>query len=254
MRKTPPILAALMRVDGLLFQAEKAVVAVMLACMGSVVFLDVFHRVSTRTGSLLANPLFTAPVAAVFGVLAMRTRGDASPAGVAKGVGIGVAFGVVQFGFVRVLPNGLVWSQTFALALTLWLGLIGASLAAHEGRHLALDVGAKLWPKALAPKMVALGHLVTAAFCLLLLYLGIRSTGQHISLWQQTGHAGGTLSGTDIPKWFAAMAIPYGTLALTFRFTLEAVRTWRGDIEIGGDDTLKQLGIANDNVQSHEAV
>lgn len=242
-----------MRVDGLLFEAEKAVVALMLASMGTVVFLDVFHRVSTRTDSLLANPLFTAATAAVIGVLAMRTRGDATRTGVGKGVAVGVVFGVAQMVFVRALPNGLIWSQTFALALTLWLGLIGASLAAHEGRHLALDVGAKLWPKALAPKMVALGHLVTAAFCLLLLYLSVRSTGQHIALWQQTGHAGGTLSGTDIPKWFAAMAIPYGTLALTFRFTLEAVRTWRGDIEIGGDDTLKQLGIVSDTAHSGEA-
>ncbi len=233
----------LLRFDALLFRAERGVVAVMLAGMGSFVFLDVFHRVSTRTESLLANPLFTGAVAAVLGVFAMRTRGDTSGAGVGKGVAVGVGFAVCQFGFVRLVPNGLVWSQTFALALTLWLGLIGASLAAHDGRHLALDVAAKLWPPALAPKVVALGHLVTAGFCVLVLVLGYRSTIQHIDLWQQTEHAGGTLSGTSIPKWFAAMAIPYGMLALAFRFTLEAVRTWRGEIEIGGDDTLKQLGI-----------
>lgn len=232
------------RLDELLFRAERVVVATMLALMGSVVFLDVFYRVSTRTDSLLANPLFTGPVAAILGIFAMRTRGDTSPTGIGKGVAVGVGFAVAQFTFIRVLPNGLVWSQTLALALTLWLGLIGASLAAHDGRHLALDVGAKLWPKSIVHKVVAVGHFVTAAFCLLILVLGVRSTVQHVDLWQQTGHAGGTLSGTEIPKWFAAMAIPYGALALTFRFVLEGVRTWRGEIEVGGDDTLKQLGIS----------
>ncbi len=239
----------LTRFDELLFRAERATVATMLALMGSVVFLDVFHRVSTRTDSLLANPLFTGFVASILGVFAVRTRGDTSPASLGKGVGIGVTFGLVQFGFVRALPNGLVWSQTLALALTLWLGLIGASLAAHDGRHLALDVGAKLWPASIVHKVVAVGHFVTAAFCLLILVLGYRSTTQHVELWQATAHAGGTLSGTAIPKWFAALAIPYGALALTFRFTLEGIRTWRGEVEIGGDDTLKQLGISGQGAE-----
>ncbi len=238
------MLTILLKFDEMLFRVERTVVAVMLALMGSVVFLDVFYRVSTRTDSFLANPLYTGGVAAVLGVLAMRTRGDTSGAGIGKGIGIGVAFALAQFTFIRALPNGLVWSQTLALALTLWLGLIGASLAAHDGRHLALDVGAKLWPASIVHKVVAVGHFVTAGFCLLILVLGVRSTTFHIELWQQTGHAGGTLSGTAIPKWFAAMAIPYGALALTFRFLLEGVRTWRGELEVGGDDTLKQLGIS----------
>ncbi len=244
------LLALLSRFDEALFQVERAVVATMLGCMGGIVFLDVCYRVSTRTGSLLANPLFVGGVAAIVGVLALRTRGDSSPAGLAKGAGIGVAVGLGQFAFVRLLPNGLVWSQTFALALTLWLGLVGASLAAHDGRHLALDVGTKLWPKDVAPKMVAIGHFVTAAFCLLLCYLGVRSTAEHYELWQATDHAGATLSGTGIPTWFATLAIPYGTLALAFRFKLEGIRTWRGEVEIGGDDTLKQLGIAGSSAPS----
>lgn len=47
----------LLQFDALLFRAERLVVAAMLGSMGLVVFLDVLHRVSTRGGSLLANPL-----------------------------------------------------------------------------------------------------------------------------------------------------------------------------------------------------
>lgn len=237
------MIALLQKMDDAVFRAERTVVAVMLAVMGTVVLLDVFHRVSTRVDSALANPLFTGVIVGILGVFAMRTRGDSSPLGVAKGLGIGLAFGVAQAAFVVLVPNGLVWSQTLALALTLWLGFVGASLAAHERRHLALDIGSKLWPPSVAAKIAAVGHFVTAAFCLLILYLGYRSTIQHIELWQATDHAGGTLSGTAIPKWFAALAIPYGSLLLAFRFGLEGVRTWTGDLPLAGDDTLKQLGI-----------
>jgi TRAP-type C4-dicarboxylate transport system permease small subunit len=230
------------RFDEVLYRAERAVVAAMLAVMGLVVFLDVIHRMSTREGSLWASHLFVAALASVVASLALLTRGV--PNGVPKGIAAGIGVAVARLIFVAVLPNGLVWSQTLALAFTLWLGTIGASLAAHDRRHLALDVGHKLWPPALAPKIAALGHLVTAAFCVVLLWLGSRSVMAHWDLWSATGHAAGNLSGLAIPKWFPALSIPYGMAALTFRFGLEAWRTWTGEVEAGsGDDTLHQLGI-----------
>lgn len=229
----------LAKVDAALYRAEKAAVAAMLAAMGLVVFLDVVHRVATREGSWLANPVVVGVVAVVVAALAFRTRGK--PA--AWGVGAGLAFVAAQAAFVKLVPNGLVWSQTLALALTLWLGLMGASLAAHERRHLALDVGSKLWPASMVNKAAAVGHFLTAAFCVGLLWLGWRSVGAHFDLWTSTEGAAGTLSGLAIPKWAANLAIPYGMAALGFRFALEGVRTWRGELEVGGDDTLHQLGI-----------
>jgi TRAP-type C4-dicarboxylate transport system permease small subunit len=231
----------LLAVDDVIYRVERAVVAGMLVLMGLVVFLDVIHRVSTRSGSPLASPLVVASAATVVAAMALRTR--EVPMALPKGAAVGVAVAAFQFGFIRLVPNGLVWSQTLALALTLWLGTIGASLAAHDRRHLALDVGSKLWSKAMAPRAAALGHLITALFCLLLLWLSVRSVSQHIELWTATEGSAGTLSGTSIPRWTAYLAIPYGTAVLAFRFLLESWRTWRGDFEIGGDDTLHMLGI-----------
>ena len=230
--------------DELLYRAEKAVVAGMLAIMGAVVFLDVLHRVSTREGSWLANPLVVAPLVGGVAILALLTRGVSQP--VAKGLGIGVGLAAAQFAFVKLVPNGLVWSQSLALALTLWLGTIGASLAAHDRRHLAMDVGAKLLPPSIAGKAAAIGHLLTASFCALLFVLGVRSVLGHWDLWTATDGAAGNLSGLALPKWFPALAIPYGMAVLVFRFTLDAWRTWTGRLEVGGDDTLHQLGIQVD--------
>lgn len=248
------MISALERLDDLLVRAERAVVAALLAVMGLVVFLDVMHRVSTRADSLLAHPAFVAPVGAVLVALALRTRGVSGA--VPKGIVAGISLAVGQLAFVRLVPNGLVWSQTLALALTLWLGTMGASLAAHERRHLALDIGSKLWPAALLPKITALGHLLTAVFCVALLLLAGRSifgyeldgshVPGHLDVWRESEGAAGTLSGTGIPKWLAALSIPYGMAVLAFRFTLEAAKTWMGLVEVGGDDTLHQLGIEGD--------
>jgi TRAP-type C4-dicarboxylate transport system permease small subunit len=229
-------------IDDAVYRAEKAVVAAMLALMGAVVFLDVVHRVGTRTGSLLASPIVVGVAASALGVLAFRTRGDGHA--LAKGVALGVGLTAARGLFLVALPNGLVWSQTLALSLTLWLGTIGASLAAHDRRHLAMDVGSKLWPASWAGKVAAVGHAATAAFCVLVLWLGVRSVSAHWELWVATEGAAGNLSGLPIPKWFPAMAVVYGMGMLAFRFGVDAVRAWNGQIQDVGDETLHQLGIS----------
>lgn len=238
MSAPPP--TAIERFDDAWYRVERGVVAAILGVMGLVVFLDVVHRVSTRAGSWLSNPLAIGVGFAFLGVLAFRTRGD--DGAVPKGLGFGAATAVAQWGFVTLLPNGVVWSQTFALALTLWLGCIGASLAAHDRRHLALDVGSKIWPADLVPKISAAGHVFTAVFCVVLVWLGVRSVLDHVELWSSTGGAAGNLSGMAIPKWAAAAAIPYGMATLAFRFGLEAWRVGTGRLSPEVDE-LAALGI-----------
>jgi TRAP-type C4-dicarboxylate transport system permease small subunit len=235
------VIAAAERVDALLFRAERAVVAALLLLMGTFVFFDVVHRVSTRAGSWLANPVVVGVGAAVLGMLALRTRG--SGRWHVGGVGVGLAVVAAQWTFIKLVPNGLVWSQTLAMACTLWLGMIGACLAAHDRRHLALDVGSKLWPKAIVHRVVALGHAVTAAFCLGLLYLSAISVSDHYEIWSDSGGAADTLPALPVPKFAVFLAIPLGLAVLTFRFALQAAMTWTGAEAVGGDDTLRQLGI-----------
>ena len=252
------------RFDAWMFRQEQRVVAAMLATMGMVVFLDVVLRVANSAESPLvpdvlestlpagwATPVWAAVVGSAVGGLALRTRGSSGAA--VKGVGLGIGAGLGLRGLMLLVPNGLIWSQTLALSLTLWLGMAGACLAAYQRRHLALDVGSKLWPPALAPKIAAVGHFVTATFCVVILVLGWRSlvgvgSGEahvpgHLDTWIDSEHAAGTMTGTFIPKWIVMLSIPFGMLVLAFRFALEGVKVWTGREVQGGDDTLRQLGI-----------
>jgi TRAP-type C4-dicarboxylate transport system permease small subunit len=263
------MLDTLDRIDGFIYRVERFAVAAMLAIMGVVVFLDVVYRVSATTDSPLipdtleqslgsaAAPVWAALALAVVATLAFQTRGDSAP--VAKGVGVGALCGVLLFGYVTLLPNGMLWSQTLALSLTLWMGMTGACIAAYQRRHLALDVGSKLWPASIAPKVSALGHFVTAAFCALVVVLGLMSvfgTGAgetriqgHIDSWLDSEFSGGNMTGTFIPKWLVMISIPVGMVVLAFRFTLQGVKTWTGREALAGDDTLRLLGL-EDEVQS----
>ncbi|MSQ03553.1 MAG: TRAP transporter small permease [Myxococcales bacterium] len=256
----------LLRFDAWLYRMEKRVVATMLLVMGLVVFCDVVYRVSATAESPLvpdaiegvlgaaAVPMWAAIVGSFVGVLAMRTRGEDDAA--LKGVAVGWAFALLIALYIWFLPSGLVWSQTLALSLTLWMGMSGACLAAYQRRHLALDIGSKLWPPSMAPKAAAIGHFLTAGFCVLVLVLGWRSifgVGEgetripgHLDTWTDSDMAAGTMTGTVIPKWFVMFSIPFGAAVLAFRFALQGVQVWSGREGLGGDDTLRQLGLEDE--------
>lgn len=104
-------------------------------------------------------------------------------------------------------------------------------------------MGSKLWPAAIAHRVVALGHVVTAIFCLGLLGLAAISVRDHYDLWSGSGGVADTLPALPVPKFAVFVAIPYGLAVLTFRFGLQAAKTWTGLEAVGGDDTLRQLGI-----------
>ncbi len=69
----------------------------------------------------------------------------------------------VQDGSVFTLAGGL---NGLSTRLTLWLVFLGASLATSQGRHLSIDVVARLLPERLAPWTARLSGLFAALVCL----------------------------------------------------------------------------------------
>jgi TRAP-type C4-dicarboxylate transport system permease small subunit len=252
---------SILQLDSALFRLEKKLVALILGAMGVVMFLSVSHRagiamtnpqdapawISQESWPKLA-PFLVAGIFSVVSILACSTR--KSPKAVQMGLAIGCGLTLAEWLFVTFVPNGLIWAQSFALSLLLWLSLLGASLAAHDRRHLALDIGSKLWPESWRGKVAAVGHALSAVFCLGILVLAVRSVEDHLGMWVDSDRAAGVLSGTRIPKWFAAAAIPYGGIVLAFRFFLDAYRSWTNTMPDDGDETLHQLGIQADGKEA----
>ncbi len=233
---------ALGRVDAAVYKVEQKIVGTFLVLMAGSVFIDVVHRVFSRSPGRLSvilgamidkspesldvivTPVIVALVS--FGVvyLAFRTRkperGHApmarKPALIRAVIATLVLTAIVQ-GFVQFAPQGVVWAPYFALSLFLWVGLVGASMATYASRHLALEMGEKLWPEKMRPGIKSLSRLVAGAFSLLLAVLGSMSLYDHFVLWTDTPQAA-LIPAVDIPKWIVFAVVPYAFLAVALRF------------------------------------
>jgi TRAP-type C4-dicarboxylate transport system permease small subunit len=245
------------RLSQTIYAVERRFAAVATGLIGGVVFLDVVHRTASREEGLLGRFLgpgpWTGPLGTVLGVVfftavvqaALRMRGRAPSAstwGLAAAISVGGWLALRAF--LWLLPNGLVWSQTLGLVLMLWVGVVGASMAAHDKRHLSLDLGSKIWPKALLPKVQGAGHLVTALFCLVLVVLSCVSLRDHYRDWASTDGAGGSFVALALPKFLAFAIVPVGFLVMAVRFLAQMLESFSGQIE--EDDALHMLGLQND--------
>lgn len=89
---------------------------------------------------------------------------------VRTGVFIGAV--VLTVGMMGSLPEGYSWAQSYGLFLLLWVGFLGASIAARDRRHLRIDLMRKLLSPKWLPHFNALSYLVAAAFTAVVCYLG----------------------------------------------------------------------------------
>ncbi len=218
---------------------ERVLCAGLFMLMTAVMFVSVAHRIFSRQEGRLAAGLIklgllpasqlTGWVPAliqtglVFGlsVLAFRTVARATPFTVKAALGLGalttLGLCLAVKAILVVLPNGLVWGPAVGLSCMLWLGFLGASLATHEKRHLALEMGEKIWPAGLQGPVRILAMMATAALCLFLLLLALLSVAAHHQSWV-VNHLTGNLLPTQIPKWVVFLVFPYGFFIMTFRF------------------------------------
>lgn len=229
----------LVKLDARIYKIERIVVGVLFLVMALVVFLDVVHRVFSRVPGRLAilfagplgttaenldsvaAPVFIGATLLALTYAALRTRaGKTAPSRVrtlfTAALFTAIATTVVQ-AYVLLMPDGVVWAPYLALSILLWIGLVGASLATYAGRHLAMEMGEKLWPKRLRTPVRVTAQLVTASFCSLIVVLGSISLADHFSAWQASPRAD-LLPSVDLPKWIVFAVVPYAFAMMAGRF------------------------------------
>ncbi len=112
-------------------------------------------------------------------------------------------------------PEGYTWSQELSLMLLLWIGFLGASVCAHEGRHLRMEAFDKALPVKAARFIHAIGYFGTAAFCAFMMVLGYRYVFD-----PEVGMRaiGGVSAQMRIPDWISTVAVPIAFGLTMFRF------------------------------------
>jgi C4-dicarboxylate transporter, DctM subunit len=109
-------------------------------------------------------------------------------------------------------------SQVFVRQLTMWLALLGAALAARDGRLLALATGTFL-PAGRARQTAALAASTVAAAVSIILCLGAATL-----VWEEREF--GTRLATGLNAWVSQLVLPIGFGLIAFRLVLHSGQTW----------------------------
>jgi TRAP-type C4-dicarboxylate transport system permease small subunit len=222
--------------DGIYF-VEKAIVSLFFAIMALVVFADVTHRIFITPDSKLGGmwmkfgaseslaqnvlgPLTLALFAFLlfYGGLRERWGRESSPRKALLFAAIWVGgLSVFLKIFLWSFPNGLIWSQTLGLSMMLWIGLVGASMAAKQRRHLALEFGTKIWPQKWQPYVRSISGLMVAVFCAVLAFLAWTLIAEEYRYFDRVAGTG-MFFGLGLPKFLVYGILPYGFFMIVFRY------------------------------------
>jgi len=136
-----------------------------------------------------------------------------------------IAFFVVTALYVYItlnyFPDGYSWSKELSLIMLLWVGFLGASVCAHEGKHIQVGALKRVIPASMARWTEVIGYLATAAFCCFMAALGYVYAKEALQLE-------GRFEQTNIPDWVATIAVPAAFAMTTIRYIGAAVSTLMG--------------------------
>lgn len=119
------------------------------------------------------------------------------------------------------LRPGYSWAQDLSKILIMWVGFVGASMATHDKKHIRIDFVRKAVPERWRSVYNGVGHLVTVAFCMMLLVL---STWYLLDRFRM----GATLASIDLKVWLLVLPIPLSLLIMSVRFTARMIQAFRG--------------------------
>ncbi len=128
-----------------------------------------------------------------------------------------IVLAVVQIFLRNFFSSGIDGADIIVRHLVLWVGLVGASLAAKEERHLSIDIASRLIPPKWYGLVDALLCLVTFVISLLLVWASI-TFNRSIYEWGV-----GSIS-KGVPALLAGLILPLAFTGVALRFLLRSVR------------------------------
>ena len=136
-------------------------------------------------------------------------------------LGLMIVAAFAQIALRNFVGVGLPWSESLVRYLVLWVGFIGASLAAREGRHITIEV-IKLRPSAGGRRyLAAVSQLCAVVVCALMTWAAVKFVSDDAEI--------GTRTFLDLPTWVLETIIPATFAIMSLRFLLRAIRALRRD-------------------------
>ncbi len=127
--------------------------------------------------------------------------------------------GLIVLSFTQIVMrnffhSGLNWGDVLMRHGALWIGLLGASLATKEARHLSIEFASHLIPQHWARSLATFIKIFASTVCAVLTYYAY----DFVNYEQE----GGAILIFEIPTWLFQIVIPYSFAVICFRFLLNA--------------------------------
>lgn len=106
--------------------------------------------------------------------------------------------------------SGLLWADPLLRVMVLWLGLIGATVATRENKHIRIDLVPSFFkPNTYRLLQFAIGQ-ISAWTCLVIAWFGAK--------WIQLDYNDGVTSFAGIPAWILEIIVPISFALIGLRY------------------------------------
>jgi TRAP-type C4-dicarboxylate transport system permease small subunit len=113
------------------------------------------------------------------------------------------------------LDSGFVWIDPILRVLVLWLGLLGATVATRNNKHIRIDLLSKFFDRNTHRLIQSLVGQVSAWTCIVIAWYGLN--------WIRMDYADGLDSFMGIPAWMLEVIVPAAFGLIGLRYLIKSV-------------------------------
>lgn len=134
---------------------------------------------------------------------------------------IGLLAGMVALACLQILlrnffDTGIIWIDPLLRVMVLWAGMIGATVASRDNRHIRIDLLSRFLGKRILLAIQVLIGLFTAAVCGIIAWYGAD--------WVLMDYRDQLTAFNDVPSWLLQSVIPVAFGMIAVRYLLHS---WR---------------------------
>lgn len=126
-----------------------------------------------------------------------------------------VLMAFLQVALRNLFHEGFIWADILLRHLVLWIGILGAALAASQQRHITIDALTRFLPPRVRLAALAFAQLFAVVVCAILADASVTFVRNDVDF-------GAKVYG-DVPAWTSQIIIPAGFALLSYHFLVRAL-------------------------------
>ena len=125
-----------------------------------------------------------------------------------------IVLAFVQIVSRNLFDSGFLWIDPTLRVLVLWLGLVGATVATRDNKHIRIDLFHSVFKKNTHRAIQVGVEIFSAAVCLIIGWFGLQ--------WIRWDYEDGTIAFAGIPAWMLEIIVPLAFTLIGIRYLVKS--------------------------------